>query len=442
MIPLTVYQRRRQQLLAALPENSCVCVASGEEQVRNRDVEYPFRPSSDFWYLTGFEEPEAVLVLRKMDGQTESWLFLRPKDLEQETWQGRRLGVDAVPKALAVDQAFEIDELDEQAPQFLEGISQVFVSFSEFDTWALRFADWLGQLKPLVRKGINTPTQLNDLDTVLHEQRLIKSEEEIEVMRQAAQITVAGHQEAMRRVQRLETERQVQAVVEGTFMQHNSPRVAFGTIAAAGENACILHYTENSDTLKKEALLLVDAGAEYAGYAGDITTTFPISGQFSEPQKQIYELVLKAQQAAIEVIAPGVRYDAMHQASSRVITEGLVALGILQGEVETLLEEEAYKAYFMHGTGHWLGMDVHDVGAYKVNGEWRPLQAGMVVTVEPGLYFAPERTEVAPQWRGIGVRIEDDVLVTETGYEVLTQGLPRTVEGIEQFMQESVKDAV
>jgi len=292
----------------------------------------------------------------------------------------------------------------------------------------------LAELKPLIRKGVATPTQLSDLDAVLHEQRLIKSDEEVELMRQAAQITVQGHLAAMREVKKLQTERQLQAEVEYTFKRLNSPRVAFGTIAACGENACILHYTENSDALEAGELVLVDAGAELAGFSGDITTTFPVSGKFSQPQKQLYELVLKAQQAVIAVIRPGVSYDELHQTSCRILTQGLIELGILQGDLEKLLEEEVYKPYFMHGTGHWLGMDVHDVGAYKVKGQWRTLVPGMVLTVEPGLYIAPEQTEVAVQWRGIGIRIEDDVLVTESGCEVLTQGLPRTVDEIEEFM--------
>jgi len=439
MLSLETYQQRRAKLLAALPENSCVCVYSGEEQIRNRDVEYEFRPRSDFWYLTGFEEPEAVLVLRKVQdveqgAVEESWLFLRPKDPEQETWQGRRLGVEAAPSALAVDKAFEIEALDEEARNFLSGVEQVYVSFSEFEEWAGHFVQWLAELKPLIRKGVATPTQLSDLDAVLHEQRLIKSDEEVDLMWQAAQITVQGHLAAMREVKKLQTERQLQAEVEYTFKRFNSPRVAFGTIAACGENACILHYTENSDALEAGELVLVDAGAELAGFSGDITTTFPVSGKFSQPQKQLYELVLKAQQAVIAVIRPGVSYDELHQTSCRILTQGLIELGILQGDLEKLLEEEVYKPYFMHGTGHWLGMDVHDVGAYKVKGQWRTLVPGMVLTVEPGLYIAPEQTEVAVQWRGIGIRIEDDVLVTESGCEVLTQGLPRTVDEIEEFM--------
>ncbi|GAB6034436.1 aminopeptidase P N-terminal domain-containing protein [Galenea microaerophila] len=439
MLSLKIYQQRRARLLDSLPENSCVCVYSGEEQIRNRDVEYDFRPRSDFWYLTGFEEPESILVLRKVrNGQQlseESWLFLRPKDPEQETWQGRRLGVEAAPETLAVDQAYEIAAIDEKAREFLAGVEQVYVSFSEFAEWSEHFAEWLAELKPLIRQGVAVPTQLSDLDAILHEQRLIKSEEEIALMRQAAQITVQGHLAAMRSIAQLKTERQLQAEVEYTFKHLESPRVAFSTIAACGENACILHYTENSDTLKAGELVLVDAGAEFAGYAGDITTTFPVSGQFSSAQSALYQWVLKAQQAVIEKIRPGVRYDALHQTSCRVLTQGLMALGILQGDLETLLKEEAYKPYFMHGTGHWLGMDVHDVGAYKLKGEWRTLEPGMVLTVEPGLYISPEQTAVAEQWRGIGIRIEDDVLVTESGCEVLTQGLPRTVEEIEHFME-------
>jgi len=239
----------------------------------------------------------------------------------------------------------------------------------------------------------------------------------------------------------LQTQRQLQAEVEYTFKRLNAPRLAFGTIVASGEDACILHYTENASVLKDRDLVLLDAGAEFAGYAGDVTTTFPVSGQFTEPQKRLYEWVLKAQQAVIAKIAPGVCYQDLHQLSCRILTQGLLELGILQGDLEKLLADKAYQPYFMHGTGHWLGMDVHDVGAYKLEGQWRLLQPGMVLTVEPGLYISQTQTEVAEQWRGIGIRIEDDVLVTESGCEVLTRGLPRTVAEIEQFMKANNREA-
>lgn len=432
---LAFAQQQRQILFQQLPVNSAVLVASGSEKVRNRDVEYPFRADSDFSYLTGFYEPDSVLLLvKKADHQ--AIVFVRPTNSEQETWQGRRLGVDMAAPLLAVDQAYSIDELDAKVAEALENIENLFFSFSQMSRWMAPVEIWLGALKSKVRKGVAAPTKLCDLDEIMHERRLIKSPQEIAWMRDAAQVTVAGHLDAMRVVEPGQYEFQVQAALEGRFKMLGSQRVAFSTIAASGDNACILHYTENSDLIGDHHLVLLDAGAEMHGYAGDVTTTFPASGRFTEEQAQLYSLVLSAQQAAIEMIKPGVTYDAPHQAVLKVLTSGLVELGILRGKVETLIKEEAYKPFFMHGTGHWLGMDVHDVGLYKVNGQWRELQPGMVLTVEPGLYIAPETPGVDERWQGIGIRIEDDVLVTETGHEVLTKGLPRTVKDIEAWMAE------
>jgi len=429
-------KQQRQRLFEQLPDNSAVLVSSGEEQIRNRDVEFPFRADSDFSYLTGFYEPDSVLLLVKQ-ACSESMVFVRPKDPEQETWQGRRLGVEMAPQMLSVDQAYSVDELDEVAVKALENIEHIYFSFSQMSTWIASVESWLSDLKAKVRKGVSAPTKLCDLDELMHENRVIKSPQEIEWMRHAAQVSVQGHLEAMRCAAPGRYEFQVQAELEGKFKQLGSQRVAFSTIAASGDNACILHYTENTDLIGDHHLLLVDAGAEMHGYAGDITTTFPANGKFSEEQALLYSLVLKAQRAAIEVIKPGISYHTAHQTVLQTLTSGLVELGILTGEVETLIEQEAYKPFFMHGTGHWLGMDVHDVGQYKIAGEWRDLEPGMVLTVEPGLYIAPETEGVDERWQGIGIRIEDDVLVTETGHEVLTPGLPRTVDEIEAWMAEN-----
>ena len=428
------YQKNRESLLEKMPNNSVAIISSGEEQIRNRDVEFPFRAESDFMYLTGFAEPDAVLFLIKQD-TTKSVLFLRPRDPEQETWQGRRLGVDAACSALSVDQAWSIEEFDEQAIQLLENIKSIYVSFAHLAQWNDTINEWISVLKQKVRKGISAPSAICDLDSNLHEMRLFKSSEEVERMRKAAQISVQGHLAAMSVAAQSEYEYQIQAALEGEFVKQGSPRVAFSSIVASAENACILHYTENRSKINKEALLLIDAGAEWDGYAGDITTTFPAKGRFSEPQAQLYTLVLNAQLAAINLIKPGVRYDQVHQASVKVLTAGLVDLGVLVGEVEALIEAEAYKPFFMHGTGHWLGMDVHDVGNYKVNQEWRNLEAGMVLTVEPGLYISAEHNNIDAKWHNIGIRIEDDVLVTSSGHEVLTKGLPRTVDEIEAWMK-------
>ncbi|GKT12154.1 MAG: Xaa-Pro aminopeptidase [Thiomicrorhabdus sp.] len=429
------YQANRQKLLDQLPDNSAVIVPSGAELIRNRDVEFPFRTESDFFYLTGFTEPDSVLILLKTAEQ-ESHLFLRPKDPEQETWQGRRLGVDAAAEFLLIDQAWSIDELDDGAIELLENIESVYVSFSQSLDFLGTINVWISALKQKVRKGISAPTNICDLDSALHELRLFKSEEEIQRMRQAAQISVKGHMAAMQAVAPGKFEFQVQSELEATFVRESSPRVAFNSIVAGGHNACILHYTENRDEIKEGDLVLVDAGAEWQGYAGDITTTFPASGKFSTAQAKLYSLVLKAHDAAIEVIKPGVGYDQAHQTSVKVLTQGLVDLGILKGDVDTLIKEEVFKRFFMHGTGHWLGMDVHDVGAYKQNGLWRDFAEGMVVTVEPGLYISAEHADVDSQWHNIGIRIEDDVLVTAGGNEVLSTGLPRTVDEIEAWMSQ------
>jgi Xaa-Pro aminopeptidase len=434
----------RQKLFEALPSASVALIASGEEQIRNRDVDYPFRAESDFIYLTGFHEPDSVLVLIKSEvlanteqdtGSDQAWLFLRPSDPEKEVWNGRRLGVDAAVDNLCMDQAFAIDELDDMAMTFLTQARQVYFSFGQLDRWNGVLADWLKALKSQVRKGVEVPTSLCDLDSLLHEQRLIKSAEEIEMMRQAAQLSVQGHLAAMRATRVGGFEYQLQSALEYRFRIAGSERTAFNTIVAGGENACILHYTDNRAVLNDGDLVLVDAGAEWQGYAGDISHTFPVNGRFTEPQKRLYELVLAAQEAAISAVQPGRRYGEMHEASSLVITKGLLELGILTGRLEEAIKEQKFKRFFMHGTGHWLGLDVHDVGRYKIDGEWRVFEAGMVVTVEPGIYIPKGLPDVDIQWQGIGIRIEDDVLVTSNGAEVLTKGLPRTVEEIEQWMQ-------
>lgn len=433
------YLQNRQTFIENLPENSVAIIASGEEQIRNRDVEYDFRAQSDFFYLTGFTESDSVLFIVK-NKTAENVLFLRPKDLEQEIWQGRRLGVDKAPEVLQVDQAWSIDDLEEQAPALLENLESIYVSFSQLGQWSDLLNSWLAQLKAKVRKGVSAPSQICDLDKILHEQRVFKTDAEITFMRRAAQISVQGHLAAMKAVLSSDFEYQVQAELESTFKKLGSPRVAFNSIVASANNACILHYTENQSAINKDALVLVDAGAEWQGYAGDITTTFPASGKFSEAQAALYSLVLKAQYAAIAAIKPGVCYDAAHQASVKVLTTGLVELGLLTGDVDSLIKDESLKKFFMHGTGHWLGMDVHDVGDYKINQQWREFEPGMVVTVEPGLYVSDEHKDIDEKWHNIGIRIEDDILVTQQGNEVLTTGLPRSVEEIERWMQQHASE--
>jgi len=431
-----VFLQNRTRLLEQLPENSAVLVFSGREQYRNRDVDYPFRVNSDFYWLTGFEEPEATLLLVKRDkGEHSSHVFVRPKDREAEIWTGYRLGMEAAPEVLGVDSAFSSEERAAKLPELMKGARQVFVSFSEADYWwPVLIPVWKG-LKRHIRDGVDAPEGLRDLDGVLHELRLIKQDWEVVRLRQAAAITVQGHLAAMRALASgSPTERAVQTALECAFFQAGAERTAFNSIVASGANACVLHYTENRAPIDEQGLVLIDAGAEKDYYAGDITTTIPARGRFTPAQKALYELVLQAQQAAKAQVKPGLPYDAHHRAAVQALTEGLVALGLLKGDVSVLIEQKAYERFFMHKTGHWLGLDVHDVGRYRVDGQWRALEPGMVLTVEPGLYVAPDDETVDPQWRGIGIRIEDDLLVTETGHEVLTEGLPRTVAEIEAAM--------
>lgn len=426
----TYAARNRGALLETLPAGACALVHSGQEALRNRDVEYPFRVNSDFFYLTGFDEPDAILLLM----HDQSVLFLREKDPLKETWEGRRLGTEMAPSTLQIDAALDIEGFEQVLSDLTDDCSEIFFSFSEFEFWQATMQQLISSAKAKSRQGVESPAKFVDLDRPLHELRLLKTDQEVEWMRNAAQISVAGHLQAMRSVGGLTQERQLQGRLEDGFWQSGAHRVSFNSICAGGENACILHYTENSDLLRPGELVLVDAGAEYNYYAGDITTTFPVNGKFSPAQASIYELVLKAQSAVIKLIRPGVAFSQLQATTLKVLTQGLIDLQILNGDLDTLIEKKAYQDFFMHGTGHWLGLDVHDVGAYKCNKQWRCLQAGMVVTVEPGLYLSNQHKPLAAHWHSIGVRIEDDVLVTPMGCEVLTQGLPRTVQEIETFM--------
>jgi Xaa-Pro aminopeptidase len=440
---LEFYQNRRHSLLAKMPNNSIALLASGSEVIRNNDVEYPFRANSDFGYVTGFDEPDSYCLIKKTKEVVSSFIFVRPNDKEMEIWNGRRLGVERAAEVLGFDKAYSNEEFWSVVSEQIEGVESLVFSFGELNEWVSGVEHCIQSQKMKSRKGASAPKNLQDLDAILHEMRVIKTQEEISYMREAAQISVKGHLKAMQfcAQNRALNEMQLQAELESEFRCNLSPRVAFSSIVAGGQNACILHYTENHEALNQSDLVLIDAGAEVHGYSGDITTTFPVSGRFSPEQKAIYELVLSAQQAVIEMVQPGIPYDALHIKTLEVLINGLISLGLLSGSYSESLEQETYKAFFMHGTGHWLGRDVHDVGSYKLNGQWRSLEPGMVFTVEPGLYISPDNESVDSKWRGIGVRIEDDILVTESGYEVLTVGLPRTVNDIELFMNKSKSES-
>lgn len=436
MTDTAVFQQRRQQLLSAMTDKSVALIASGKELIRNRDTHYPFRPQSDFYFLTGFNEPDAVLMLSKTAEGDKCHLWCRAKDKEKEIWDGYRLGIDAAPAALGLDSAADVVQLNNELVTALADKSVVYFSFEQGDVWLSAAMSAIQQLKRRVRLGVSAPQTIHDLDPLLHEQRLIKDSAAQAGLREAAQVTVAGHLAAMQVAKTAKVEYQLQAALEATFKQRGSSHQAFNSIVASGNNACVLHYNENNAPMSASDLVLIDAGAEMNGYAGDCTHTFPLSGRFSAEQAAIYNLVLEAQQVALSLIRPGTPYDAPHQAAVRVICQGLIELGLLNDTLENAIESGSYKVFYMHQTGHWLGHDVHDVGQYKQHGQWRLLKTGMALTVEPGIYISPDNEQVEARWRGIGVRIEDSVLVTETGYECLTAGLPRTVEEIELWMQQ------
>jgi Xaa-Pro aminopeptidase len=396
--------------------------------LRNNDVEHEYRQDSDFFYMTGFDEPESVAVL---DAATRTLtLFVRPRDRDREVWDGPRAGVDGAKEQFGADAAFVIGELAEKLPDLLQNRRRVHYRIGHDRKFDERFLAALDRVRARSRTGVSAPTEIVDPGAILHEMRLRKSPAEVETMRQAARITREAHEGAMARARPGMREYEVEALLLDTFRRHGSERPAYGSIVGSGPNACVLHYRKNDRQIEAGDLLLIDAGCEFGYYASDVTRTFPVGRAFSRPQQAVYELVLEAQLDAIEASRIGVTLDAIHARSVAIVTRGLVGLGLLTGEVEKLIEAGAYKRFFMHRTSHWLGMDVHDVGAYFVDGKARGLEAGMVLTVEPGIYIAPDEQTVPPEWRGIGVRIEDDVLVTASNPEVLTAGIPKTVQEV------------
>ena len=407
-----------------------VAVADGG----GRDVEHTFRQHSDFYYLTGFDEPEAVAVFVPGRKEGEFVLFCREFDPEKAIWTGRHAGLEGAREAYGAHEAFSIGELDERLPGLLEDRDRVYFPIGEDADLDHAVMAAVRDIRRRSRTGVQAPYEFVALEHVLHEQRLFKSAAELDIMRKAAEVSVLAHQRAMRACRPGRYEYEIEAEILHEFAQHGMRSPAYPCIVAGGGNACVLHYTENDAPLRDGDLLLIDAGAEYRNYASDITRTFPVNGRFSEPQRAIYELVLEAQSAAIEEVRPGRRWMDPHEAAVKTLTKGLVTLGLLKCKVPKLIKDEAYKKFYMHRTGHWLGMDVHDVGLYRVDGEWRELEPGMVLTVEPGLYIAPDCEDVDPEWRGIGVRIEDDVLVTKDGCDILTAALPKTVADIEACM--------
>jgi len=428
------YPKRRQALMEKMSPNSIAILASAPVTVRNRDVEHPFRQDSDFYYLSGFDEEHSVLVLIPGREHGEYVLFCQEKIKEQEIWTGRRVGPEAAPETLGCDDAFPITDIDDILPGLIEGKDRIYANLGTSPEFDQKLMQWVNHIKTQVRSGATPPHEFSALDHLLHELRLVKSPAEVEVMRHAAEISAEAHTRAMQIVRPGMREYQLEADIMQIFMAAGSRWPAYPSIVGAGDNGCILHYTRNDDEIKDGDLVLIDAGCELDYYASDITRTFPANGTFSEPQRKLYQLVLDAQAAAIAATKAGNHWNQPHEAAVQVLTEGLVELGLLEGEVDELIESQAYRQFYMHKTGHWLGMDVHDVGEYRVNGEWRTLAPGMVLTIEPGLYVAPDDDSVDEQWRGIGIRIEDDVVVTEEGCDILTKDVVKEIADIEALM--------
>ncbi|HEX5656911.1 MAG TPA: Xaa-Pro aminopeptidase [Polyangiales bacterium] len=427
-----MFAERRKALLDAMGKGVMI-IPSPPTYIRNNDVEHEYRQGSDLYYLTGFDEPESVLVLSNEHPEHKAVLFLRKRDPERETWDGPRLGTERAPDALKIDAAFAIGELDEKLPSYMENTKRVHYRIGLDRRFDDRFLAALDVVRMRSRRGGECPSEIVDPGVLLHEMRLTKSAGELDVMRRAAAITREAHLAAMRAATPGRYEYEVEAELLRTFRAHGSERPAYGSIVGAGPNATILHYRRNDRRLEDGDLLLIDAGAEYGYYASDVTRTFPVNGTFTPPQRAVYELVLRSQLAAIDAVKPGATIESVHERTVDVLVDGLLELGLVTGDKQQVVEKGDYKKFYMHRTSHWLGMDVHDVGRYHQAGAPRPLEPGFVLTIEPGLYIAPH-AEVDPAYRGIGVRIEDDILVTASGNENLTADIPKGVGELEQIL--------
>ena len=432
-IATQTYQARRERLMQSLPENSVVVVRTGELATRNNDCEYEFRPHSSFFYLTGFPEPSAYAIIY---GRGEMTLVTLPKDPEREQWDGFRFGSEGAIANFGANDAAPLEELDKVAFAALDGAEHVVYLFND-DVLREKIASWRDDIAARVRVGAVAPASFIDLAPQVAEMRLHKDAEEIAIMEAAAQISVEAHKQAMRSVRPGMNEYQLEAELNYVFMKSGARQPAYNNIVASGSNACVLHYIKNDEEIDDGDLILIDAGAELGCYAADITRTFPATGKFSEPQAALYQVVLDAYHAGMKELTVGKPYEACHNAAVRTLTQGLVTHGLLTGDVDFLIESKAYRDFYMHNTGHWLGLDVHDCGAYKVAGESRLLEEGMVLTIEPGLYVSADNQSVDAKWRGIGIRIEDDVLIRADGPYVLTHGLPKEIRDIEALMAES-----
>ena len=430
------FQERRDILAGEMGLRSIAIIATSPVAMRNRDADYKFRSDSSFFYLTGFAEPEAVAVIETFDTEEEGYsysLFCRERDREMEIWNGYRAGVDGAVDDYDADEAYAIDLLDDEILEKLQNKDKLFYRIGQQADFDARVAKWIVTASGESRKGASVPAQVIQLDRIIDELRLHKSADELELMQIASDISAEAHTRAMQMVKPGMMEYALEAELNYVFGK-NGCVPSYNSIVGGGANGCILHYVENDKELKDGDLVLIDAACEYQLYASDITRTFPVNGKFSPEQKALYEVILKAQIAAIDVVRVGNSYKEPHHVAVRIMVQGLLDLGLMQGNLEEIIQKESFRQFYMHGTGHWLGMDVHDVGSYKVEGDWRTYEEGMVVTVEPGLYIAPDDETVDAKWRGIGIRIEDDVAVTKNGPRVLTAAVVKSVEDIETLM--------
>ncbi len=431
-----VFRQRRQALFAQLPADSIALVPTTSQVIRSHDTHYPFRPDSNFYYLTGFCEPDAIAVFIKIGtDECRFLLFNQERDPALETWTGKRLGQLAASVELGADEAFPINSFAKLLPKLLRGKQTIYFPIGENQQFDQQLIAAVNKLIADTRSSVSTPQQLANINPLIHELRLFKSEYELALMQTAAAISVAAHLRTMRYCQVGQYEYQLEAEFMHEIAQRGARYPAYESIVAAGVNACTLHYVNNNARIEDGDLVLLDAGAEYNFYAADITRTFPANGRFSDEQRAVYDIVLEAQIAVIAAVKPGICFADLNQIACEQLARGLLDLGLLQGSLQAILEKKLYRKFYMHGVSHWLGLDVHDVGSYKVDGDWRVLAAGMVHTVEPGIYIEPGCDGVDEKWWGIGVRIEDDVLVTSQGHEVLTIALPKLADDVEAVMQ-------
>lgn len=432
MINFKEFAQRRSRLMKLMGAGSVAIVMAPPHLLRNADVEYPYRPDSNFYYLSGFDEPDAVLVL--LPGKTaRSIMFCQDRNPEQEIWTGARAGPEGVCLDYAIDEAFPIEMLDDKMPELLEGCTSLYSMYGRNSNFDSQIFSWVNRLRVKNRTGVKAPVAFCDVAALLNEMRLIKSSGEIKTMRRAAKITAEAHIQAMRTARPGQMEFEVAADIQHVFNKAGAT-FAYQSIVGSGANSCVLHYINNNQAMNDGDLLLIDAGAEVNCYAADVTRTFPINGRFSKEQKAIYEIVLQAQKAAIKQVKPGNLWNAPHKMAVKVIVRGLLKIGLLKGEPEKIIKSESFKKFFMHGTGHWLGMDVHDVGDYKINRRWRRFEPGMMLTVEPGIYIPANSRGVAKKWWNIGIRIEDDILVSKTGHEVITSKIPKEISELESLV--------